>query len=334
MTEGAIPERKLTSNAAGADAAPPVDYDHLNAEFYAGDPASYFQYRLNLLLLAAGNPDEVEAMLTAGVRYEGVVSQPVGHSTDDVGDAHLAYLITESQALLHHASEALARLFLAHADSPPSPWLEVARLREPSAFKAKAEHLAEPLWTAEEDDFVWTVFFGTKPEAPSGVQRDSHAAVTRLLKHLAKRLLQDSSLYNAVKHGMAVLSAETGMSLSDDETGASFGHRGSSVAFLEASGWQDRERTWTLKRRWVSIRQAMWLAQLAISEIDALWAVARARYRGAALDGVQAVTPEAVESGISGDMADRGGITSFSIVVAVEQRVPKTSKGGQAATKG
>jgi hypothetical protein len=124
---------------------------------------------------------------------------------------------------------------------------------------------------------------------------------------------------------MAVLSAETGMSLSDEDTG--FGHQGSSVAFLESSRWQDNKRAWTLKRTWVSIRQAMWLAQLAISEIDALWAVARARYRGAALDGVQAVTSAAVESGITGDMADRSGITSFSLVVAVETRPAPPRKG-------
>ena len=67
------------------------------------------------------------------------------------------------------------------------------------------------------------------------------------------------------------------------------------------------------------------MTQLALMEIDALWAIARARYVGTELTGVHVVTPEALADGITGAFADAGGINSFSTTVAVEITVDTTT---------
>ena len=54
--------------------APPVDWKRLNEELYSGDPAGYFRIRSNMLMLAAGARDEVQRLLEAGVRYDGLVT--------------------------------------------------------------------------------------------------------------------------------------------------------------------------------------------------------------------------------------------------------------------
>lgn len=298
--------------------APEPDWRRLNEEFYSGDPAGYFSLRLNMLLLAAGAPDEVHALLAAGVRYEGLISSPLDRSTQARNDLDVAYLLTESQTVLHHVSEALMRLFLGHADGGPCPWIEVAALRNFARFKKQMAVLASPTWSSDLEDAVPFVFLGGEPidrESSAAAQR----AVTRLIRHLAGRLLEDSNLYNSVKHGMAVVGSRHAY-VSISETGAAapfIGSNGPSVAFMESEVRGDR-RVWSVTRRWTSIRQALWLSQLALSQIDALWAVGRARYLGAALPGVQVVTEEAVADGITGTFADAGGITRYSTKVAEE----------------
>ena len=291
----------------------------LNDEFYAGDPAGYFRLRLNMLLLAAGAPDAVNELLEAGVRYEGLVTARLGRSSEERGDLQTAYLITESQALLHHVSEALVRLFLAHVGHPACPWLEVASLRSFSKFKKQAEVLTGFSWPEELEQAVPSLFLGAQGSHESNDQADAVEAITRLIRHLAKGLLDDSNLYNAVKHGVAVIaSAEAHFSVATDEGQPILGSHGTSVGFLESKD-ADRQRTWSVTRRWVSIRRALWMSQLALIELDALWAVARARYTDADISGVQTVTRQAVEDGISGFFADRSPISRSSRVIAVEQ---------------
>jgi hypothetical protein len=65
--------------------------------------------------------------------------------TDEDKHRHDAFLITESQALYHHVSEALIRLFLAHSTLPPCPWIEVAALRNFGVFEQRAAELCQGL---------------------------------------------------------------------------------------------------------------------------------------------------------------------------------------------
>lgn len=311
----------------------PVDLEGLNQEFYSGDPAGYFRIRLNMLLLAAGCPDDVQTILERGVRYGGMVTMPLARSSEERDDLLLSYLVTESQALLHHVSEALLRLFLAHASPTRSPWIEVASLRDFKKFKQQAEVIASPHWPAALQDALPVVFLGGTPTEPTVSGDDPIDSITRLLRHLAAGLLEDSNLYNSVKHGMAAIASQDAyIRVATSEGEAIMASHGPSVAFLESSVADD-ERTWKVTRRGVSIRRAMWLSQLALMEIDALWALGRARYCGAELAGVQVVTREAVNDGISGAFADRGGISTWSRTVAIEQLPARPPKGPARRTR-
>lgn len=311
------------------------DWKRLNEEFYAGDPAGYFRTRLNMLLLAAGASGEVERLLDAGVRYEGLVTVQLGHSSEERGDLHVVYLVTESQALLHHVSEALIRLFLAHAAATPFPWIEVGALRQFAQFKEQVAVLATSTWPKELTAAVPRVFLGGVPRSHKESAVEAASAITRLLRHLASGLLKDANLYNSVKHGMAVVGSEDAYVTIATEGGQPFmGSSGPSVAFLESEKTGD-ERVWKVTRRWLSLRQAMWMSQLAVVEIDALWAIARARYLDVELKGVRVVTRESVEEGITGAFADVRGVNSFSHTVATEHlrsrsasRKPRSPKPG------
>lgn len=297
--------------------APPVNWKRLNEEFYSGDPAGYFRIRLNMLLLAGGAPEEVQRLLEAGVRYDGLVTMPVGRSSEERDDLDVAYLVTESQALLHHVSEALIRLFLAHGQPSACPWIEVASLRNFTKFKKKVAVLAKHTWPQELAAAVPHVFLGGISDESDAKADEGRETVTRLIRHLAAGLLKDATLYNSVKHGMAVVGSRDAYATLAVDGVPVMGSSGPSVAFLE-SEQQDNARVWKITRRWLSIRQAMWITQLALMEIDALWAIARARYVGTELTGVHVVSPEALADGITGALADVVGINSFSDPVAVE----------------
>ena len=82
-------------------------------------------------MLAAGNPNGLRSLLSPGVEFEGI-TVPAGqlrgpNASDDPGE--LAFLIIESEQLLHHVTETLLRLLLAHAQRQSCPWLAVSSLK-------------------------------------------------------------------------------------------------------------------------------------------------------------------------------------------------------------
>lgn len=80
-------------------------------------------------------------------------------SSDEVAQERANFAIAESQVLLPHAVETLFRLCLAHREQPKCPWLEVARLMNPRAFKAAVEPYAGFV-TPEESARISDVFLG------------------------------------------------------------------------------------------------------------------------------------------------------------------------------
>ncbi len=121
------------------------NYAALNERFYEASPHEYFDQRLGLLLLAAGKPEEVEKLLQGGISFGQLglraTQDEAQHATESPETKQRKrerFITAEAEVLLHHASEALLRLYLAHepvigADGPPAihpcPWLQIARLR-------------------------------------------------------------------------------------------------------------------------------------------------------------------------------------------------------------
>ncbi len=115
----------------------------MNQKFYRGSPHRYFNRRLPSLILAAADNERIRQAFEEGVSFGNLT---IRGAEDYDETERMNYAVVESVVLLHHASEALVRLFLAHEGKPPCPWLEVARLRH-AAFKQKVEELASSIDT-------------------------------------------------------------------------------------------------------------------------------------------------------------------------------------------
>lgn len=282
----------------------------LNEQFYTSHPAAYFRKRLQLLILSAGAADEIAQLLARGVRYEKLIAQL---DPTDGPREHQAFLSTESEVLLHHASEALLRLYFAHAGVPPCPWLECARLRSFSTFKARVAKLRSTRLTPDERDDLARVFIGITPDQLNAEATKAINTIERLLRTVAARLLDEGNFYNSAKHGLTVIAANMSLSISDDETGNPVaGSRGPSVAYLEVREKPNESKRWQITTRWVSSRQAMWLTCLVISEMASLWSVAKCRYAGVDISGVEVITDEALNAVLTGEFALDQSITRFS----------------------
>lgn len=144
----------------------------LNQQFYAADPAHYLRLRLMSLLVLVGRSEDVAAAIRSGVSYAGITVVSSGDEEDDAENDEeflRRYATAESQVLLHQTAEAVIRLFLAHADSPDCPWLEVAMRSDFAQFKRDVES-----WTLAVGresllrDAVARVFTGQQATPPDG----------------------------------------------------------------------------------------------------------------------------------------------------------------------
>ncbi|WP_042401989.1 hypothetical protein [Streptacidiphilus carbonis] len=271
-------------------------YPRLNERFYASDPPGYFQERLNLLMLSAGKKADLDALLVDGVHFGSLRAHiDVSAATEFDEQAHQAFVSAEAEVLLHHASEALLRLYFAHADNAPCPWLECAKLTSFAQFKEQVVQLRDSRTSQEQ---VARVFLGGTPAVPDEQWTRSAATVGRFLRVVAGRVLGDAHLYNAAKHGFAVLARPVGLSVTNDVTGSTISGSGQGVSFLEKQGG-DGGPMWHTTTRWLSAEQTLLLVSLVIAQMRSLWDVARHRYLGAAIEGVHVVSAEALDAAVA-----------------------------------
>ena len=257
-------------------------YSFLNREFYEADPADHLQSRIQYLVLIAARGDDVRDLMSEGVEL-GRLRLALGPAP--TRGAHASYVTTEAQGVFHHAAEALLRLFLAHRDLPPCPWLEVARLTSFGPFKAKVEELAGPDWSPESLDALLPVFLG-HVDASEGDLLEAQAVLQQFLQLVSRHYLDGSRMYNAIKHGFAVQSAHHRVTVGDtDGSDPFFEAAGETVTYLEQTS-DDLGRHWKLTTMMMNAEHALALATFAVTEIEALWTVAQQRYvpRGEIVD--------------------------------------------------
>lgn len=285
-------------------------FPELNRQFYAANPPAYFKRRLHLLLAAAGASDQLERMFAGGIRYEGIIARLEPPTDADADNRERqSFLATDAEVLLHHSSEALLRLYFAHRDKPKCPWLECARLRNFATFKSQVDSLYH---SYQEREHVAEVFLGPAHEENNPDTSQTVEQIERLLKVIAGRLLEDSNLYNAAKHGLAIISGVSGLTVGDSEGKPLFGSHGQSLAFLEVVKDDANEPKWQSTTRWVSIKQAMWLTMLAVTEMSSLWSIAKWRYTGVQPEGLEAIKKEALDDALFGTFANGQPITRLS----------------------
>jgi hypothetical protein len=258
-------------------------YRQLNERFYAAEPADYLRTRLVSLLALAGRPDEVLDLLRSGLSHAGITAQIDDDSEIDQ-ESLARYVSIESQVLLHHAAETLVRLYLAHRDDPPCPWLELSREKHFGSFKERVKaEIGRRRTAALADEVAWT-FLGRREAERSEDSEAWSAAASNLalfLRTFAERWLAESATYNALKHGLAAVPGNASLLVADD---GGRGHPmadGASIELLAASPWVDGKRVWSATTRWIDISECLALVEVASHMISSLWQIARVRYVGA-----------------------------------------------------
>ena len=265
-----------------------AEFSALNAKFYQGSPHAYFERRLKSLAIAIGDGREFDALLGAGVSY-GDFSMKSDNNDAGQGLSNQTevdnYAAVESAVLLHHTSEATLRLYLAHSNRNPCPWLETAKLTNFGEFKGRISALAGSLGDDEVLDDLTEVFsYRATPESilggdPTAMWKDHRAALRDLISEAIRIILDDAHIYNAAKHGMAIVSSDLGVSIGDGEDGGPLIHqKGPVLTFLELNQVSDSEKYWHQTSAWVDPTKSMAITFLLIKLIDSLWRSAKAHF--------------------------------------------------------
>lgn len=257
----------------------------LNRDFYRSEPHTHIRHRLSNLMLVAARDEELSQLLSQGVTF-GLVSitpkegAPPAYGKDERESAE-QFVALEAEVLLHHATETLLRLFLAHAGLPPCPWLEMSRLRSFKRFKEILHRRF--IEDSGEDRFsdVESVFFGgpelrqSVTESPSEEEwAEAVRTVDQFLVRYAVNLLDDAHLYNAAKHGLAVKPGEFGVTLGAKENPIINRH-GMALQYLEVI-----DDEWKKTIEWVETETSLTYVWMAAELMEQLWNVGRQRYTG------------------------------------------------------
>jgi len=258
------------------------NFDRLNRDFFEAAPHEYFQNRLNHLMLFAGRRGDIREMLRSGVGYRGVRVTFRAPADDDEHD--MSFIALESEVLLHHAAETLLRLYLAHEGRPECPWLEMARVRQPSTFKERlTARFVEGPSVEDAVSLSAPVLLGSDGRADG--MGEIALNMEDALRRFAGHFLRFPHLYNAAKHGFAVHAAETGsrLSLPEESELPPIETRGPAIQYL--SGKRDEDRAlWYEAMTFVELVRAMALTGVASLLIQNLWTLARQHYLGGAGD--------------------------------------------------
>jgi hypothetical protein len=291
----------------------PGQWRGLNSRFFASEhgPTAYLQQRLRGLLLAASTDDRVKEATADGLTWGEL---KLGHPIDsDIYDqAELASFVgLDATVLLHHAAESMMRLYFALADEPSCPWLEIGRLRA-GQFNRALQALRDGLADQATQDRLRRVFDGSSTfeeanataHAHGGtidrdVWEDTGRGLMRLVDHLTLVLLADGNAYNAAKHGLAVLSGESGVRLGEGDL---IDQRGPALTFVElVDGPAPDTKRWSETTTWIEVDRALALVGLTIGRIDQAWSWARLRYTGNAEFHPSGLPSHVIDGVLSGE---------------------------------
>jgi hypothetical protein len=204
MTGGLV-TAKFESADSRLDAS---QFHELNVRFYEGFHKDFILTRLGLLCWQNEAPEAVEKVLADGTVW-GELKLTIDPE-DGFVDTLRRNAELELVALRQHAAEVLFRLFWVHAHREPCIWLALARLRNPGDLKHAAEqYLRGELWSGEDER---TTLWGSSAVLEDGHPREARlgesADAVALWIVTAAEAVRDAPLYNAYKHGLAVVTNE------------------------------------------------------------------------------------------------------------------------------
>ncbi|WP_104131611.1 hypothetical protein [Cryobacterium sp. M91] len=253
------------------------EFQNLNERFYRMAPYRYLDTRLRSLILTVSDTVDTAAIWDAGVGYKNLrITDTDGTDRKELDE----YLVLESTVLLHHACEAMLRLYLAHAYRAECPWLNLSSTTSPRDFKLKVKELGRELDDPSRVADVLEVFSYTpNSEGFDGINEEaweSHTkGLVRLLRHAIEEITGNANAYNAAKHGLAVMATELGVKFGADGENPLIDHQGPTINYLEMAGNTD-DRHWRLNSTWVDPMVNMGVGFLVMAQIKSLWTVARA----------------------------------------------------------
>ena len=147
---------------------PSVPAVAINEDFYETEPYRYLDQRLaNLVAVYGKGPELDELLVEVKVGLVEYARSPANEGSAD--EDHRRFATLEALVLLHHVSETLLRLYLAHRGTPPYPWRELTREVSFAAFKRKVNELRPKLRRDAEVDHLNVVFHGVKDRGKSVV---------------------------------------------------------------------------------------------------------------------------------------------------------------------
>lgn len=259
-------------------------FPELNAVFYSADPSEFIKMRVESLALMACK-DEALAPAYGSDR-------PVGDSICFQGTSvphpqqRYQFVRMEAVTIVHHASEALLRLFFAHVDFPECPWLGMSTSTDFAKFKKQVDAALKGGFSRDE---IAAVFLGGSDPDDAGIKmgkgkfNETVDALQLLLTDCANRFLGDSFLYNAVKHGLTAIDTDAKMKW--------MGGNGKEFSMLDGfvHGYLHKKLSPTAAKedgQWfLSLADSNPERDLAVTTVityalDSLWDVARRRYMG------------------------------------------------------
>lgn len=260
------------------------DIRALNAWFYRKDPTEYFQYRLNQIVIVAGNPSGYVDLLKTSPQFGDVTAG--WEDSDEDEELSQRIVATDTELLQHHVSETLFRLIRAHQAATlvkdPCPWLELPFITFGSFKRWLASLLSEESSDQLEKWIEWLVFPPRGVVEPEGVGSDQWSGalknVTAYITVLGRHLLANANLYNAAKHGLAVAAGEASAAIAHPDVAIRVEGQGPALGYVEIVRDPSDRRVLQHTHTWVDAQTGVSLVLIALALIRCLWAMAGARY--------------------------------------------------------
>ena len=286
-------------------------YPELNAVFYSADPAGFINMRIEALSLMACQDDKLAPAYRTDRRIGSVTFR--ANTVPDEDDRQ-RYIQTEAMMIVHHASEALLHLYFAHIDHPECPWLGMASSNDFRAFK---KQIVEATKHDFNRDDIAQLFLRGSSADDAGIQLSREEfdegieGVHRLLWDCALRVLGDSFLYNAVKHGLTAVAIENPRLAFTSPNGQTLTlHKGATHVYLHRQrhpAAQPGEKQWFFSMEASNPERDLAVARYIASAVGSLWGVAHRKYRGER-SSILLLSKSAVEMAIHAPVEQSGSI--------------------------
>lgn len=303
------------------------DWAYLNERFYTASSAKYFDQRMNGLLVVAADDETYGLQLRSGLDVLSLhahVGDEEKVSTDLDQRELRRYITAETEVLLHHTTESMLRLYLAHEADRECPWFEVVSLPFDAFWALLKERFESLASDALKRRVAWTVTGFA--ERPPGLDCDQQTwdrgvdCIAAWLRFLYRQMLERSSVYNAAKHGFTGLAEEAYFGFGETPDNMAVSHSGPSIESLERSPWVNGERIWSLRTDWYSTIGSWAYITIATQLMNAIWSTGRSRYLGEPIETL--FLPQ--DMPIDVQMATSNGpITQFKRQFLVERRVSR-----------